>query len=463
MADLEPTSSNKPLYVRIFINALAIILGISAFAAVVGAVYSLINPNFFETIQSRLSNVNKLQLAVVFVLLGVVMAGIALGLRRYKNWARTILLAALLIFVIYYFVSVIFAISSSIFAGESVVPIRSIFWVIGQGLLFFAGYAIIPLVLIFSLLKMDQYFEESIRQRHFVDSVVRYILLGTALSCIVIVFLIFLFTFTESWQAIEEIGIDTMLLGTIWRPGSIIGNETAQFGLLPMILGSILSTLGAILIGLPLSLGTAILLAEVAPQIVRETVRPAVELLAGIPSVVYGLFGMVVLAPLIRRIDVPRNTGFGLLNASIILAVMIIPTITNIAEDAIRAVPREYKEGSMALGGTHWQTIIKVILPAAWSGIIAAVILGVGRALGETMALIMVIGNSIAMPHPLSDNVLTLFLNTARTLTGNIAVEINYAAGAHRAALFFTGVLLFIMIMLVNSTARFFMKTREAK
>ena len=177
MADLEPTSSNKPLYVRIFINALAIILGISAFAAVVGAVYSLINPNFFETIQSRLSNVNKLQLAVVFVLLGVVMAGIALGLRRYKNWARTILLAALLIFVIYYFVSVIFAISSSIFAGESVVPIRSIFWVIGQGLLFFAGYAIIPLGLIFSLLKMDQYFEESIRQRHFVDSVVRYILL----------------------------------------------------------------------------------------------------------------------------------------------------------------------------------------------------------------------------------------------------------------------------------------------
>ncbi|MCB2202909.1 phosphate ABC transporter permease subunit PstC [bacterium] len=289
----------------------------------------------------------------------------------------------------------------------------------------------------------------------------RYILLGTALSCIVIVFLIFLFTMTEAWESVEEIGIDTMLMGTIWRPGSIIGTEDAQFGLLPMIVGSILSTFGAVVIGVPLSLGTAVLLAEVAPRAVRETVRPAIELLAGIPSVVYGLFGMVVLAPLIREIDVTRNTGFGLLNASIILAVMIIPTVTNIAEDAIRAVPREFKEGSLALGGTHWQTITKVILPAARSGILAAVILGIGRALGETMAMIMVIGNSIAMPKPLNNNPLTLFLNTARTLTGNIAVEINYAAGAHRSALFFTGVLLFIMIMLVNSTARMLMRSRQ--
>ncbi|MFN2303913.1 MAG: phosphate ABC transporter permease subunit PstC [Anaerolineales bacterium] len=293
------------------------------------------------------------------------------------------------------------------------------------------------------------------------DHAVRYILLGTALSCIIIVFLIFLFTFTEAWQSVEEIGLSTMLFGTIWRPGSIIGTDKAQFGLLPMILGSILSTFGAILIGVPLSVGTAILLAEVAPRAVREVVRPAVELLAGIPSVVYGLFGLVVLAPLIRNIEVTRNTGFGLLNASIILAVMIIPTITNIAEDAIRAVPHEFKEGSLALGGTHWQTIIKVILPAARSGIIAAVILGIGRALGETMAMIMVIGNSIAMPKPLTDNPLTIFLNTARTLTGNIAVEINYAAGAHRSALFFTGVLLFLMIMFVNSTARFFLRARS--
>jgi phosphate transport system permease protein len=251
-----------------------------------------------------------------------------------------------------------------------------------------------------------------------------------------------------------------MLLGTIWRPGSIIGTENAQFGLIPMIAGSILSTFGAAVLGVPLAIGTAILLAEIAPPAVRETVRPAVELLAGIPSVVYGLFGMVVLAPLIRLIEIPYNTGFGLLNASIILAVMILPTVANIAEDAIRAVPKAYKEGSLALGTTHWQTIWSVILPAARSGIVAAIILGIGRALGETMALIMVIGNSIAMPTPLNDNPLTLFLNTARTLTGNVAVEINYAAGSHRSALFFTGVLLFIMILSVNMIARYLMRER---
>jgi phosphate transport system permease protein len=386
---------------------------------------------------------------------------VARGFWRYKNWARTFLLTGLIIFIIYYFVIVVFAISSSIFAGEAVVPISSILRVVGQGLLWFLSYAIVPAGLIFGLMKTGQYFDESPKQRDFVDNAVRYILLGTALSCIIIVFLIFLFTMTEAWESIEEIGIGTMLAGTIWRPGSIIGTTEAQYGLLPMIVGSILSTLGSVIIGVPLSIGTAVLLAEVAPKAVRETVRPAIELLAGIPSVVYGLFGMVVLAPLIRNIEVSRNTGFGLLNASIILAVMIIPTVTNIAEDAIRAVPREYKEGSLALGGTHWQTIVKVILPAARSGILAAVILGIGRALGETMAMIMVIGNSIAMPSPLNDNPLTLFLNTARTLTGNIAVEINYAAGAHRSALFFTGVLLFIMIMLVNSTARFMLRSRQ--
>jgi phosphate transport system permease protein len=310
---------------------------------------------------------------------------------------------------------------------------------------------------------MNSFFDENPRQREFVDKLLRYILLGTALSSIMIVVLIFIFTMTEAWPAVAEIGLGDMLIGTIWRPGSIIGTDEAQFGLLPMIFGSILATFGAILIGVPLSIGTAILLAEVAPKAVRDILRPAIELLAGIPSVVYGLFGMVVLAPLIRYIDVPRNTGFGLLNASIILAVMIIPTITNIAEDAIRAVPREYKEGSLALGGTHWQTIVRVILPAAKSGIIAGIILGIGRALGETMAMIMVIGNSIAMPSPLNNNPLTLFLNTARTLTGNIAVEINYAAGAHRSALFFTGVLLFVMIMLINGTARFFLGSKKEK
>ncbi len=461
MANQKTQPLQKPLYVNIISKSLSGIIGIAAIAALIFAIYLFLTPEFIEVNEDAIIQFNHIHFGAGAILAGVLLIMVARGIWLFKNWARTVLLFGLIIFIIYNFVIIVFAISSSIFAGETVVPLAAILQVIGRGLLYFLSYAIIPAGLIFALMKIDQYYEESSKQREFIDDAIRYILLGTALSCIIIVLLIFIFTMTEAWQSVAEIGLDTMLLGTIWRPGSIIGTDQAQFGLLPMIFGSILSTFGAILIGVPLSVGTAILLAEVAPRAVREAVRPAVELLAGIPSVVYGLFGMVVLAPLIRNIDVPRNTGFGLLNASVILAVMIIPTVTNIAEDAIRAVPREYKEGSLALGGTHWQTIVKVILPAARSGIIAAIILGIGRALGETMAMIMVIGNSIAMPNPLTDNPLTLFLNTARTLTGNIAVEINYAAGAHRSALFFTGVLLFLMIMVVNSSARFFMRSRK--
>lgn len=463
MANQEQKRNHIPLYVSIISKSLSIILGISAIISLISALLLFFISNLNIPIIQNLEGQNDILYGIALTLIAIMVGLISKGLWNYKNWAKTILIAGLLIFIIYYFISIVFAIFSAVFAGESVVPMTSILRVVGQGLLFFLSYTILPAGLIYILVKFDQYFKESPRQREFVDNAIRYVLLGTALSCIIIVFLIFLFTMEESLLSIQDIGIGDMLTGTIWRPGSIIGTEDAQFGLLPMILGSILVTFGAVLLGVPLSVGTAVLLAEVAPRIVRETVRPAIELLAGIPSVVYGLFGMVVLAPLIRNIDVPRNTGFGLLNASIVLAVMIIPTITNIAEDAIRAVPREFKEGSLALGGTHWQTIVRVILPAARSGIVAAVILGVGRALGETMAMIMVIGNSIAMPEPLTNNPFTLFLNTARTLTGNIAVEINYAAGAHRSALFFTGVLLFIMIMLVNSTARFFMKSRQVK
>ena len=451
----------KPIYVGIITKFLSFVIGIAAAAGLAFAAFLFLTPDFIKVSENTLLHLSHIHYGLGIIGASVLLGLVARGLWVYKNWARTFLLTGLIFFIIYYFIVIIFTISSSVFAGESVIPIKTILLVIGQGLLYFLGYTLIPMGLIFGLFKMGQYFEDSSKQREFIDRAVRYFLLGTALSCIIIVFLIFIFTMTEAWQSIEEIGLDTMLAGTIWRPGSIIGTEDTQFGLLPMIVGSILSTLGAVIIGVPLSIGTAILLAEVAPRAVRETVRPAIELLAGIPSVVYGLFGMVVLAPIIRKIDVPLNTGFGLLNASIILAVMIIPTVTSIAEDAIRAVPRDYKEGSLALGGTHWQTIVKVILPASKSGILAAVVLGIGRALGETMAMIMVIGNSIAMPDPLSDNPLTLFLNTARTLTGNIAVEINYAAGAHRSALFFTGILLFLMIMLVNSTARFLMRTKQ--
>lgn len=292
--------------------------------------------------------------------------------------------------------------------------------------------------------------------RTIVDRSIRYLLLASALVAIFVVFLIGLFILRKGLPAFQEVGLGKLLLGRVWRPGQ------KEFGLLAMLAGSVLVTAGAVVLGVPLALGCAILLAEVAPAGVRAIIRPAVELLAGIPSVIYGLFGMVVLVPLVRQIPVPSNTGFGLLAASIVLAVMILPTITNIAEDAIRAVPREYKEGSLALGTTHWQTIVGVTLPAARSGIVAAVILGIGRALGETMAMIMVIGNSVIVPRPLDNNPLTLFLSQARTLTGNVAVEISYATGLHESALFATGVVLFVLIMLVNSAARLLMRRRAA-
>jgi phosphate transport system permease protein len=398
------------------------------------------------------------------VLAGVLVAGLGLTLARgiwqLRNWARTAVMLLLGMGGLYYVLTEVLRAAGQIFGGEQVVPLAQIASISLLALGRIALFGALPGAIVYGLLRTESHFRENPGQRQFVDRSVRYLLTATALSAIFIVFLIILFTLSEAWDSITQIGLGNMLLGTIWRPGSIIGTDQAQFGLVPMIVGSILATFGAIVLGVPLSVGTAILLAEVAPQLVREIVRPAVELLAGIPSVVYGLFGMVVLAPLIRKIEVSYNSGFGLLNASIVLAVMLLPTVTNIAEDAIRAVPREYKEGSLALGATHWQTIVQVLIPAARSGIVAAVILGIGRALGETMAMIMVIGNAIAIPTPLTSNPLTLFLSAARTLTGNIAVEINYAAGAHRSALFFTGALLFLMILLVNSLARFLMRER---
>jgi phosphate transport system permease protein len=284
--------------------------------------------------------------------------------------------------------------------------------------------------------------------RMIADKTVKYILFASAIISIIIVLAIGFFIFRESIEAWTELGVGEILFRTVWRPGQ------DQYGILAMIVGSVSVTFGAILLGVPLALGCAIFLAEIAPSAVQSVVRPAVQLLAGIPSVVYGLFGMVILVPLVRRINVPGNSGYGLLAASIVLAVMILPTIASVAEDAIRAVPENYRHGSLALGATKWQTITKVVLPAGKSGIIAGVILGVGRALGETMAMIMVIGNSVIVPKPLSGNPLTLFLSQARTLTGNIAVEINYATGVHESALFATGVVLFGLIMIVNASAR---------
>jgi len=283
------------------------------------------------------------------------------------------------------------------------------------------------------------------------DTAMKYSLLFAALASILIVLMIGVFTLREALPAFRHIGLGKLLTEPVWRPGQ------EQFGILAMIAGSGLVTLGSVIMGVPLALGCAIFLSEIAHPRIRAVVKPCVELLAGIPSVVYGLFGMVVIVPIVRQIEVPGNTGFGLLSASIVLAIMILPTITSVAEHAIRSVPREYREGSLAMGATRWETISKVVFPSARSGIISAIVLGLGRALGETIAMIMVIGNSVIVPAAANSNPLTIFLSRARTLTGNIAVEINYATGLHQNALFATGVILFVLIMIVNSSARYLM------
>lgn len=273
--------------------------------------------------------------------------------------------------------------------------------------------------------------------RYFTDKAAGYLVFASAVLSFVILIAIIIFIVKEGSPMFGEVSVTEFLFGDTWRPSN------GEYGILAMILGSVAVTFGALLIAVPLGIAGAILLAEIAPRRVRLILRPAIELLVGIPSVVYGLVGMVVLVPLIR--DFFGGVGFSILAAAIVLAIMVLPTIISISEDSLRAVPRSYKEGSLALGATHWQTIRKVLLPSARSGIIASIVLGMGRAIGETMAMIMVIGNSIQMP----DSV----LDSARTLTGNIAVEINYAAGTHREALFATGIVLLLFIMLLNSVA----------
>lgn len=441
-------ASRRPLFVAV----LSILLAVGAAGALVGGI-----------VLGQRAGAGPLQTVLAALIVACIGQALAWGLWRRQNWACTGVILLLGGGLAFFSITVLFDVTAQIFAGEVIIPIGDILESLARGAFRIVVGGAVPAGLIYGLIHYGPSFQDNAGQRTLIDRIVRYLLLATALSSILIVCLIILFTMMEAWTSIEQIGLPAMLLGTIWRPGSIIGTSDAQFGLAPMMIGSVLSTFGAVVLGVPLSLGTAILLAEIAPQAVREIVRPAIELLAGIPSVVYGLFGMVVLAPLIRRLQIPYNTGFGLLNASIVLAVMIIPTVTNIAEDAIRAVPRVYKEGSLALGATRWQTVWSVQLPAARSGIIAAIILGIGRALGETMALIMVIGNAIAMPAPLNGNPLSIVLSAARTLTGNIAVEINYASGVHKSSLFFTGVMLLIMILAVNMAARYLMKERLAQ
>lgn len=271
-------------------------------------------------------------------------------------------------------------------------------------------------------------------KRH-LEKPIEKLLLLSAVTAIFIVLLIFVFIFIEGLPVIKKYGILHFISGQFWHPND------SEFGLLPMIIGSVYVTIGSLVLGVPLGIGCAIFLAEMAPKRITMFIRPAIELLAGIPSVVYGFYGLVVLVPLIR--EVFGGKGFSVLAGSIVLAVMILPTIINISEDSIRAVPREFKEGSFALGATHWQTIKKVILPTARSGIITAVVLGMGRAIGETMAIILVTGNVAVAPKSI--------LEPVRTLTANIAIEMGYAAGDHAKALFATGIVLFVFIILLNA------------
>jgi phosphate ABC transporter permease protein PstC len=262
-------------------------------------------------------------------------------------------------------------------------------------------------------------------------------LLVLAFSAVSVLAVITVFIFTEGSPILFKYGIKSFLLGLNWYPSE------QSFGLLPMILGSLMVTLGALIIGVPFGLGCAIFLTEFSPKQLRQVIKPIIELLAGIPSVVYGFLGIIILVPFIRK--TLGGPGLSVLAASIILGIMILPTIISISIDSLLALPPSYREGSIALGATRWQTTKMVLLPAARSGIIASIILGMGRAIGETMAVIMIAGNAISIPRSILDPV--------RTLTSNIALEMGYASGEHRQALFATGVILFIIIMILNTVA----------
>lgn len=269
------------------------------------------------------------------------------------------------------------------------------------------------------------------------EKLTRLILLLIAFSAVSVLAVITIFIFAEGTPIMFRYGVKKFLLGLDWYP------TEKSFGLLPMITGSLMVTSGALVLGVPFGLACAIFLTEFSSKRLRRVIKPVIELLAGIPSVVYGFMGVVILVPFIR--ETLGGPGLSVLAASIILGIMILPTIISISIDSLLAVPCTYRDGSIAMGATRWQTVRMVLLPAARSGIIASIILGMGRAIGETMAVIMIAGNAIAIPNSI--------LAPVRTLTSNIALEMGYASGEHREALFATGVILFVFIMILNTIA----------
>lgn len=264
-----------------------------------------------------------------------------------------------------------------------------------------------------------------------------FFLAPAAALCAAAVILLCLFILKEGWPFLKEVGLTSFLLGTVWDPAQ------KKFGILPLLAGSVTVALGALVIAVPLAVATALLLAEFAPRRFACFMRLALEFFAGIPSVVYGFFGLVFLVPRLGAIF--GSSGFSILAGSIILALMILPTIAKNSEDAIRAVPESYREGSLSLGATKWETSKRLVLPNARSGIISAIILGLGRALGETIAVLMVTGNVATFPKSITSQV--------RTLTGNIILEIGSATGLHESALFATGIVLFALVMLLTVIA----------
>ena len=283
------------------------------------------------------------------------------------------------------------------------------------------------------------------KSKAWTESFMRGVFFIAACASVLAVALICVFLFANGVPAMKEIGFIEFLTEKIWKPNNKI------FGIFPMIVGSLYVTAGAILFGVPIGILTSVFMAKYCPKQIYKPLKAATELLAGIPSVVYGFFGLVVLVPAIRdigrglkEIGIVKSSGNGssMLTASLLLGMMILPTIIGVTESAIRAVPEHYYEGALALGATHEKSIFRVVIPAAKSGVIAGIVLGIGRAIGETMAVIMVAGNQARMPAGI--------LKGIRTLTANIVIEMGYATDLHREALIATGVVLFVFILIIN-------------
>lgn len=270
--------------------------------------------------------------------------------------------------------------------------------------------------------------------RKFMEIFMHFVFLAAACTSVLAVALICAFLFANGMPAIFKIGVPEFLLGRKWKPSA------GLYGILPMILGSVYVTGGAVLIGVPAALMTAVFMARFCPKGLYPVIRTTVNLMAGIPSVVYGFFGLVVIVPLMRELT--GRDGSTMLTASLLLGIMILPTVTVTAEAALRSVPESYYEGSLALGATHERSVFFTVLPAAKSGVMAGIVLGIGRAAGETMAVMMVAGNQTQMPKGLFYGL--------RTMTANIGIEMGYAVDLHREALIATGVVLFVFILLIN-------------